>query len=185
MPIPYLNRELSWVEFNQRVLNEALRDDLPLLERVKFLAITASNLDEFFQVRIGGLMAMKRGGMKQPDASGLSPTRNLAALRQRILTMTAGQYTLFNGTLVPPLAKAGIRLLSPADLSVEQNTPLAATFEDLVFPLLTPLAVDPGEPPPVIPALHLVVACRLLDPETETTRHALIPIPETLPRRFA
>jgi polyphosphate kinase len=185
MPIPYLNRELSWVEFNQRVLNEALRDDLPLLERVKFLAITCSNLDEFFQVRIGGLMAMKRGGMKQPDASGLTPTRNLSALRQRILKMTADQYALFNNTLVPALAKAGIRLMSPADLGVEQTTQLAATFEDLVFPLLTPLAVDPGETPPVIPALHLVVACRLLDPETETTRHALIPIPETLPRRFA
>ena len=184
MPIPYLNRELSWVEFNQRVLNEALRDDLPLLERVKFLAITASNLDEFFQVRVGGLMAMKRGGIKQPDASGLTPTRILAALRQRILAMKADQYALFNGTLVPALAKTGIRLMSPADLGVEHTTQLAATFEDLVFPLLTPLAVDPGETPPVIPALHLVVACRLLDPETETTRHALIPIPETLPRRI-
>ena len=147
MPAPYLNRELSWVEFNQRVLNEALRDDIPLLERVKFLAITASNLDEFFQVRIGGLMAMKRGGMKQADASGLTPTRNLAALRQRILTMTADQYALFNDTLVPALAKAGIRLLSPADLGVEQSAQLTATFEDLVFPLLTPLAVDPGEAP--------------------------------------
>ena len=103
MPTPYLNRELSWVEFNQRVLNEALRDDLPLLERVKFLAITASNLDEFFQVRIGGLMAMRRSGMKSPDPSGLTPARNLAALRQRILQMTADQYALFNHTLVPAL----------------------------------------------------------------------------------
>jgi len=185
MPIPYINRELSWVEFDQRVLNEALRNDLPLLERVKFLAISASNLDEFFQVRIGGLMAMKRGGIKQADASGLTPTRNLAALRQRILTMMEDQYALFGGTLVPTLTKSGIRLLSPADLSIEQSAQLTANFEDLVFPLLTPLAVDSGESPPVIPALHLIVACRLLDPETEITRHALIPIPETMPRRFA
>ncbi|MEN9974081.1 MAG: polyphosphate kinase 1, partial [Verrucomicrobiota bacterium] len=71
MPAPYLNREISWIEFNQRVLNEALRPDLPLLERVKFLAITAANLDEFFQVRIGGLMAMRRSGLKTADASGL------------------------------------------------------------------------------------------------------------------
>ena len=96
MSAPYLNRELSWIEFNQRVLNEALRDDLPLLERVKFLAITASNLDEFFQVRIGGLMAMRRSGLKTADPSGLTPARNLAALRQRILTMPADQYAFFN-----------------------------------------------------------------------------------------
>ncbi len=85
------------------MLNEALRDDLPLLERMKFLAITASNLDEFFQVRIGGLLAMKRGGMKKPDASGLTPTRNLAVLRERILRMTKDQYALFNEALVPAL----------------------------------------------------------------------------------
>ena len=114
MSTPYLNRELSWVEFNQRVLNEALRDDLPLLERVKFLAITASNLDEFFQVRIGGLMLMRRGGRKTPDASGLTPTRNLTALRQRILKMSADQYSLLTGSIVPALEKAGIHPLQPS-----------------------------------------------------------------------
>jgi polyphosphate kinase len=183
MSTPFLNRELSWLEFNQRVLNEALRDDLPLLERVKFLAITASNLDEFFQVRIGGLMAMRRSGIKTADASGLTPARNLAALRQRIVRMTEDQYALFNTTLVPALAKAGIRPLLTRDLSVQQAAQVAATFEDLIFPLLTPLAVDAGESPPVVPALQMVVACRLLDPETRATRHALIPIPDTLGRR--
>ena len=180
---PFLNREISWIEFNQRVLNEALRDDQPLLERVKFLAITASNLDEFFQVRIGGLMAMRRSGLKTADASGLTPARNLAALRQRILQMTADQYALFNDTLVPALKKAGIQPLQAKDLSVEQSAQLAATFDDLIYPLLTPLAVDPLEPAPVVPALQVIVACRLLDPETKVTRHALIPIPETLGRR--
>jgi polyphosphate kinase len=183
MSVPFLNRELSWVEFNQRVLNEALRNDLPLLERVKFLAITASNLDEFFQVRIGGLMIMRRSGMKTADPSGLTPARNLLALRQRILKMKADQYALFNGTLVPALEKAGIRMMVTRQLSVEQSAQVAATFDDLIFPLLTPLAVDAGESPPLVPALQLVVACRLSDPETQATRHALIPIPETLGRR--
>jgi polyphosphate kinase len=183
MSIPYLNRELSWIEFNQRVLNEALREDLPLLERVKFLAITASNLDEFFQVRIGGLMLMRRSGRKTPDASGLTPARNLTALRQRILKMSAQQYSLLTGTIVPALEKAGIRPLQPSDLSVSQAAQAAATFEDAIFPLLTPLAVDPAGAPPVVPALQIIVACRLLDPETQTARHALIPIPEILGRR--
>ena len=183
MSTPYLNRELSWIEFNQRVLNEALREDLPLLERVKFLAITASNLDEFFQVRIGGLMLMRRSGRKTPDASGLTPARNLTALRQRILKMSAQQYALLTGTLVPALEKAGIRPLQSSDLSVSQTAQAAATFEDAIFPLLTPLAVDPDGAPPIVPALQIIVACRLLDPETQTARHALIPIPEILGRR--
>jgi polyphosphate kinase len=183
MPTPYLNRELSWIDFNQRVLNEALRDDLPLLERVKFLAITASNLDEFFQVRIGGLMLLRRSGWKNPDPSGLTPARNLSALRQRILKMTIDQYALLTGTLVPALEKAGIHPLQVKDLTVEQAAQVSATFEDLIFPLLTPLAVDPEGPPPVVPALQMIVACSLLDPEKQTTRHALIPIPESLGRR--
>ena len=183
MSTPYLNRELSWIEFNQRVLNEALRDDLPLLERVKFLAITASNLDEFFQVRIGGLMLMRRSGWKTPDASGLTPARNLAALRQRILKMSADQYALLTGTIVPALEKAGIHPLQHQELSVEQAGQVEATFEDLIFPLLTPLAVDSQGKPPNVPALQIIVACRLFDPETQTSRHALIPIPEALGRR--
>jgi polyphosphate kinase len=184
MSTPFLNRELSWVEFNQRVLNEALRDDLPLLERVKFLAITASNLDEFFQVRIGGLMAMRRAGVKKSDASGMTPTRNLAALRQRILQMTADQYALFSGELVPALAKAGIRWLRVADLAVEQSAQATAIFEDQIYPLLTPLAVDPGEAPPAVPALQVILGCRLMDPDTRKSRHAFIPIPETFGRRI-
>ncbi|GAA5118954.1 polyphosphate kinase 1 [Luteolibacter yonseiensis] len=184
MSTPYLNRELSWLEFNQRVLNEALREDLPLLERVKFLAITASNMDEFFQVRIGGLMLMRRSGRKTPDASGLTPTRNLAVLRQRILKMCADQYTLLTGTLVPAMEKAGILPLHPRQLTVRQAGQVEAAFEDLIFPLLTPLAVDPDSSPPVVPALQITVACRLLDPETQNTRYALIPIPEALGRRI-
>ncbi len=185
MPAPYINRELSWIEFNQRVLNEALRDDLPLLERVKFLAITASNLDEFFQVRIGGLMAVRRSGLKSTDPSGLTPARNLAALRQRILGMTADQYTLFNETLLPALESKDIRILHPRDLTAEQAAQAAATFEDLVYPLLTPLAVDPDDIQPVVPALQIIVACRLRDQSSSQSRHALIPIPDSISRRVS
>ncbi len=184
MATPYLNRELSWIEFNQRVLNEALRDDLPLLERVKFLAITASNLDEFFQVRIGSLMLMRRSGRKTPDASGLTPARNLAVLRQRILKMSADQYSLLTGRLVPALMKSGIHPLEVKDLTDSQKAQTAATFEDAIFPLLTPLAVDPTSAPPNIPGLHVIVACRLLDQENQTIRHALISMPEILGRRI-
>ncbi|PAW71080.1 MAG: polyphosphate kinase 1 [Verrucomicrobiia bacterium Tous-C5FEB] len=182
MPIPYINRELSWVEFNQRVLNEALREDLPLLERVKFLAITASNLDEFFQVRIGGLMAMKRGGIKKPDLSGLTPTANLNALRQRILRMSDEQYTLFNQSLIPALRKAGILALDINDLNHEQAAQALNAFEDQISPLLTPLAVDLNDQPPAVPALQMVIACRLIEKESETTRFALITIPDSISR---
>src|SRR5688572_3590331 len=125
MSIPYLNRELSWLEFNQRVLNEALRDDLPLLERVKFLAITASNLDEFFQVRVGGLMLMKRSGLKTPDPSGLSPVQQLIAIRKRVAKMTNDQYALLGKALLPALEKAGIRPLKFGDLNGAQADQVA------------------------------------------------------------
>ncbi len=185
MAIPYINRELSWVEFNQRVLNEALRDDLPLLERVKFLAITASNMDEFFQVRIGGLMLMRRSGRNAPDASGMTPAKNLVELRLRLLQMVADQYTLLTGTLVPAMKKAGIQPMLPRDLTLEQAAQADAAFTDSIFPLLTPLAIDPASAAPVVPALQITIACRLHDPETQTFRHALIPIPEALGRRVA
>ncbi len=179
---PFINRELSWMEFNQRVLNEALRDDLPLLERLKFLAISASNLDEFYQVRVGGLILMRRSRRNAPDASGLTPTANLAAIRDRMLRMMEDQYVLLNHVLFPALEGQGIKMLRPADLDAERATHMAGVFEDTIFPLLTPLAIDDSAPAPVLPALHMIVACRLLDPDTSTTRHALIPIPDTLPR---
>lgn len=183
MSVPYLNRELSWLEFNQRVLDEAQRLNLPLLERLKFLAISASNLDEFFQVRVGGLMLLRRSGRRTPDAAGLTPAKQLAAIRERVTRMTADQYTLLNNVILPALATAGIRMLEFDDLDHTRRTQMAATFEDTIFPLLTPLAVDPEGEPPMVPALQLILACRLSDPETGNSRHALIPIPDALSRR--
>ncbi|BCU79005.1 polyphosphate kinase 1 [Luteolibacter sp. LG18] len=189
MPAPYLNRELSWLEFNQRVLNEALRSDLPLLERVKFLAITASNMDEFFQVRVGGLILIQRSGRKTPDPSGMTPAQQLLAIRRRVTRMVFDQYSLLNKALLPEMAKAGIRPLKMDDLSGTQSDQVAAFFEDNVFPLLTPLAVsmtpEGAAEPLLVPALQLVVACRLVETDTGATRYAVIPIPETIARRVA
>ena len=181
----YNNRELSWLEFNQRVLEQAQRESLPLLERLKFLAISASNLDEFFQVRVGSLMLLRRSGRKTRENSGFTPTQNLAAIRERVLKMTADQYDLLNHTLIPALAVKGIVLLSPEQLSDSQRAQTAIAFEDNISPLLTPLAMDENGTPPTVPALHIVLACRLFDPADQTTRHVLIPIHENLPRRIA
>jgi polyphosphate kinase len=184
MASPFLNRELSWIEFNQRVLFQAQRSDVPLLERVKFLAITASNLDEFFQVRIGGLTLLKRAGRKTPDASGHSPARQLELLRKRILQFVEDQYHLLHGTLLPLLAKHDIHLLDPAALSESQQTSLRATFEHSILPVLTPLSYDPAEATPYLPALTPILACRVQDPESDTKRYAFIPLPESLGRRI-
>ncbi|WP_193211332.1 polyphosphate kinase 1 [Luteolibacter marinus] len=183
MSIPFINRELSWLEFNQRVLNEALRADLPLLERIKFLAITASNLDEFFQVRVGSLILLRRSGRKAPDPSGMTPVQQLAAIRRRVQKMVEAQYQLFSGELCAALNESGIRLLATRDLNPVQANQVAATFHDSISPLLTPLAVVLGEDPPLVPALQLVVACRIADGETGEIRHALIPIPDGIGRR--
>ncbi|MFK7852038.1 MAG: polyphosphate kinase 1 [Akkermansiaceae bacterium] len=181
----YHNRELSWLEFNQRVLDQGLKDSMPLLERVKFLAISASNLDEFFQVRVGSLMLQRRSGRKTRDNSGYTPVRNLAAIRERVLKMNADQYQLLNETLIPALSSKGIVLLSASQLSDIQRAQTAVIFEDNISPLLTPLAVEENSPPPVVPALNQVLACRLIDPTDKSVRHVLIPIHENLPRRIA
>lgn len=185
MPIPFVNRELSWLEFNQRVLNEAHRNDLPLLERVKFLAITASNLDEFFQVRVGGLMLMRRSGRTGADQSGMTPLQQLWAIRRRVQTMLEQQYKLLNEVLIPELEAQNIHLLKTKQLDRARADQLAAFFHSHIFPLLTPLAVDPEGTPPIVPALQLILACKLVDQETNVTRFALIPIPEGLGRRVS
>lgn len=184
MVTPFLNRELSWIEFNQRVLHQAQRTDLPLLERVKFLAITASNLDEFFQVRIGGLKLLQRAGRKTPDASGLTPTRQLELLRKRILQFVDDQYHLLHGVLMPLLAKHDIHFLDVTRLSESQKTSLRATYEHAIMPVLTPLSYDPSEDTMALPALTPILACRVHNPETHEKRFAFIPLPESLGRRI-
>jgi len=180
----YINRELSWLEFNQRVLDEALRKDLPLLERLKFLAITASNMDEFFQVRVGGLHLMRTSGSRKKGITGLTPKQQLQVIRERALTMVAQQYELLNNQLLPAMANEGLQLTHAKAITPEQHKTLASRFEESVSPLLTPLAYSPESPTPFLPALQIILACELENKEDPSTRTVFIPIPEGLPRFF-
>lgn len=177
----FINRELSWLEFNQRVLNEALREDLPLLDRVKFLAITDSNLDEFFQVRVGGLVTMQATAAQTRDLVGLTPTEQLEIIGQRADRFTADQYALLNETLLPELEKQGLGLHAVADLKQHQQSALTTFFEREVMPVLTPfeLVEDSGA---TIPAMKLCVAARLHDPAESSDRDIFVPLPSHLSR---
>jgi polyphosphate kinase len=177
----FINRELSWLDFNQRVLDEGGRPDKPLLERLKFLAITASNLDEFFQVRVGGLAMMRRAGSRVTDSAGLTPAQQMTAIRKRVLQMIDDQFKLLNEDLLPSMAKEGIVLVDTKQLTPSPHLQAAAYFSDFVFPLLTPLAVDPDGPRPDLPSLQIIIACRL-EQEDGTTRIAFVPIGDSLPR---
>src|SRR6476661_8539689 len=137
----FFNRELSWLEFNQRVLDEALDESIPGLERLKFLAISGSNLDEFFMVRVGGLRVLIEQGLTKPDPSGMTPTEQLAAVTARVQQMIADQYLCFSKELEPLLADAGIRRLSAKDLSERQRKSMEQVFENEIFATLTPMAI--------------------------------------------
>ena len=186
MSEPFINRELSWIEFNQRVLNEALREDLPLLDRVKFLAITDSNLDEFIQVRVGGLELMKQSSPRSTDIAGLTPNQQLNAIHKRISQFVADQYSLLNETLLPKLDEEGVTLLKVSNLSSHQSGNLRNYFEQSVLPLVSPFLLgDEGQPQVTIPHLEVCVACQVKDPESGETRCVFIPVPQSIPRRLA
>jgi polyphosphate kinase len=133
-----INRELSWLEFNQRVLDESLDSGLPLLERLKFLAITASNLDEFFMVRVGGLQLLDESGERGTDATGMTAAQQLQAISQRAHRMVVDQYRCFQEQLEPAMEEAGIRRLKPTGLAERQRALLEQIFENEIFPVFTP-----------------------------------------------
>jgi len=182
MKLPYINRELSWLEFNQRVLNEALRPDLPLLDRVKFLAITGSNLDEFFQVRIGGLHTLHASAPTVRDLSGLDVGEQLIAIEKRVRRFKKDQERLFQKELLPALAKEGLVLHQIADLTSEQRAILARYFESNVAPLLSPLLITPENARQIIPSLNVCLALSILDPATSEERLVILPLPPSIPR---
>jgi polyphosphate kinase len=172
----YFNRELSWLEFNQRVLDEASDNSLPLLERLKFLAITGSNLDEFFMVRVGGLQLLVRQGSIRPDPSGMTPEQQLEAIRRRTARMVQDQYRCFLEDLEPKLAAAGIRRLLPGGLNERQSKVVRQIFEEEIYPVFTPMAVDSAENFPLVVNQTLNVCVRLA-PATgkNQPRFAVIP----------
>jgi len=178
----YINRELSWLEFNQRVLDEALRKELPLLERLKFMGITASNMDEFFQVRVGGLHLVQTSGSQKRGIAGLTSIQQLAAIRVRAKQMITDQYDLLNDDLLPAMADKGILVTSAELITPDQHQNLSARFTHTIFPLLTPLAYNPEECPPLLPAMRIILACQLENLDDDTQRTVFIPIPESVSR---
>ncbi len=178
----YLNRELSWLEFNARVLHEAEDERTPLLERLKFLAIFASNLDEFYMVRVAGLRRQLAAGVLQTSADGLTPTEQLELIAARVHGLLERSRHCLHDVLLPRLRAIGVRLLGVDELDDEERTRIDAFFDSQVFPVLTPLAVDPGHPFPYISNLSLSLAVELRDPDRGDVRFARVKVPKSLPR---
>ena len=182
-PDLFFNRELSWLAFNERVLEEAADPANPLLERAKFAAIVASNLDEFFMVRVARLRNAIDEGDSEPDASGLTPLQQHAQVSARVHDGVARLYALVTGELLPALAGNGIRIVAPADLDEVRRGALAAYFRDDVLPVLTPLAVDTARPFPMVSSLSVNLALRLAPAEDGAPeRIAVVQVPSGLPR---
>ena len=182
-PELYVNRELSWVDFNERVLALAEDESIPLLERVKFLAIYASNLDEFYMVRVAGLQDQVDAGIDARGPDGLAPSETIDRIGDRVRELTARHASQFEQTLRPALAEHGIRIVDGNSCRGEERERLDRLFHEQIFPVLTPLAVGPGRPFPYISNLSLSIAVWLRDPETETETFARVKVPkEVLPR---
>jgi len=181
-PTPMFNRELSWLAFNRRVMALAADESLPLLERMKFVAIWASNLDEFFQVRVAGLKAdLDDGGRQSPD--GLSTTEQLIAVRDEAMSQYREVGAIYK-RLRKALGLEGITILKWAKLTQDEQKLLTAEFAERVFPVLTPLAVDPGHPFPYISTLSLSIGVILKDPVTDEEHFARIKVPVELLGRY-
>jgi polyphosphate kinase len=176
-----LDRELSWLDFNTRVLALAADQAVPLLERLKFLAFFSANLDEFFMVRVAGLAGRVAAGLGAATAGGLEPAAELKAIRGRVLELVADQTAIFTA-LMPALAEAGIHLAGPGRIDPADEEELRRRFEEQLFPVLTPLAVDPGHPFPYISNLSLNLAVLVRDGRDGERRFARVKVPPLLAR---
>jgi polyphosphate kinase len=178
----FLNRELSWLDFNARVLELAADPKLPLLERLKFCSRFSSHLDEFFAVRVSGLMGLQASGLTVHSPDGRTPQQVLAEIRERVLELAAEQATIWKRELRPALEREGIVIGRIADCSEKELDELAQVFEHEIYPVLTPLAVGPGQPFPYISALSLSLGVFVRDPKSGEERFARVKVPELLPR---
>jgi polyphosphate kinase len=181
-PALYINRELSWLEFNARVLHEAFDPRNRLLERLKFLSIFSTNLDEFYMVRVAGLRRQIAAGVQHVGPCGMTPSQQLAAIIERVADLVDQQQNCLYDVLLPELGKHGVRLARMEELSEGELHVVGNFFESQVFPVLTPLAVDPGHPFPYISNLSLSLAVQVYDPATSSTRFARVKVPKVLPR---
>jgi polyphosphate kinase len=180
--VRYINRELSRLDFDERVLAMAEGAHLPLLERVRFLAIFSQNLDDFFQVRVAGLKEQVLAAVAVSSPDGLSPQEQLKAIRMRVEGLVERQVNIYNRELVPALAQSGIAIVRGEEVSKKELTQLHTVFREQIFPVLTPLAVDPGHPFPYISHLSLNLAVRVRDPQRKVPRFARVKVPPVLPR---
>ena len=180
-PSLYINRELSWLEFNGRVLDEARDGRHPLLERAKFLAIVSSNLDEFFMIRVAAIRDQVLAGVAEPSPDGRTPLEQLQAIHARVERMLTAMARVFWDDLHPALAAAGIQLLTMGGLSPGERASLAEVFAKEIYPVLTPLAFDPGHPFPYISNLSLSLAVVVRTPEG-IERFARVKVPDVLSR---
>jgi polyphosphate kinase len=183
----YFNRELSWLAFNRRVLEQAQSDRHPLLERVRFLAIVSSNLDEFFEIRVAGLMQQVDSGLMEFGSDGLTPVEQLRRIHSVVASMVEDQYHCWHHQLVPALAREGILFRPPHDLTKSELNWVWTYFRDQVYPVLTPLALDQSHPFPQLGNKTLNVVASLESPderqENGTATHvAILPVPRILPR---
>jgi polyphosphate kinase len=182
-PSLFLNRELSWLDFNERVLQLAEDTERPLLERVKFCAIYGSNLDEFFMVRVAGVHDQVDAGIDAASTDGIPPSELLDRIGERVRELGARQTSCWQRELLPALAEQGIRIVGPSVLGAEAAEALSERFQREVFPALTPLAVGPAQPFPYISNLSLSLGVLVRDPATDQTRFARVKVPkEGLPR---
>ena len=189
LPEHFINRELSWLEFNARVLEEAKDSNNPLLERMKFLAIFASNLDEFFMVRVAGIreQAFDEELPQDPPADGLAPLTQLQRIAQRTEQLVAQQYACWNESIFPALKAAGIHIHREVDLDPRQRKSLDKYFRQAVFPVLTPMAIDPSHPSPRFHnrGLYLAAVLKRSSGIGPARLFAVVQIPQVLPRFIA
>ncbi|HMD61322.1 MAG TPA: polyphosphate kinase 1 [Opitutaceae bacterium] len=188
--VAYFNRELSWLAFNRRVLEQARSDRHPLLERVRFLAIVSSNLDEFFEIRVAGLMQQVDSRLTEFSSDGLTPVEQLRRIHSVAASMVDDQYHCWHDQLVPALAREGIVFRSPQNLTKPELKWVRAYFREQVYPVLTPLALDQSHPFPQVGNKTLNVVVSLESPERKTdsaaaARVAILPVPRILPRLMA
>jgi polyphosphate kinase len=180
-PTRFFNRELSWLAFNERVLEEAYNAAHPLLERLRFLSISASNLDEFYMVRVAGLKGQVAAGITTLSQDGLTPAQQLAAIHARSGELMQNQQTCWRG-LRDELRTAGFAVLDPTELTADERQWLDGFFLDQIFPVLTPMAIDPAHPFPFIPNLGFSVALELKARDGSRSLKALLPLPNQLAR---
>jgi polyphosphate kinase len=177
----FFNRELSWLAFNTRVLEEAMNPNLPLLERVKFISISANNLDEFYMVRVAGLKDNEDQGITTTSADGLTPRQQLERIHEAASTLMRQQQQAWI-VLQRELEREEIRVITPADLSAEDRVWLREYFESNIFPILTPIAVDPAHPFPFVPNLGIVQLYELQPPKKRKRMLAMVQFPVTQSR---